>query len=765
MLFFCSYAFGQNKNNVTLSGYVFDGSSGEELIAANIYIDELQVGATSNKYGFYSVTIPNGNYKVKFSYVGYKSKISKINLDKSTKLNIDLFSAAYNIDEVVVEGERRDQNVRSSEMGTNKIVPKDIQSVPIFLGEQDILKTMQLMPGVSQAGEGNSGFFVRGGQIDQNLILLDEATVYNPSHLLGFFSVFNSDAIKNAKMIKGNMPPEYGGRISSVLDIKMREGNYKKFKVNGGIGLISSRLTLEAPIVKDKGSFLITGRRTYVDLALQFSSDEQLKQSTLYFYDLNLKANYRLGSSDNIFLSGYFGRDVFKFKDRFGFDWGNITSTLRWNHLFSDKLFLNTSIIYSDYNYLIDINSDGKGVEIKSGIRDINYKNDFEYFSNLKNTFKFGVNGFYHTFIPGEISVKGETNINEKKIQKTFALETAFYLSHQYEYSQRIKLNYGIRYSGFTILGPGDVYSFDEFDEVEETTSYKSGEIIKYYGGLEPRFSSTFLLDETSSLKISYARNRQYLHLLSNSTTSTPLDIWQPSTKIVQPEIADQVAIGYFKNFDNNKYETSIELYYKNMQNQVDYKNGADILLNELVESQLVFGKGWSYGVELFIKKRVGNLTGWISYTLSKTQKKFDDINNGTPYSARQDRTHDLSLTGIYRVNDRWTFSANWIYYTGDAVTYPSGKYDIDGSTVILYTDRNAERMPDYHRMDIGATWILSKNKTSEMSLSFSIYNIYGRKNAYKISFRNNEDNYLNTEAVKLSLFSIVPAITFNFRF
>lgn len=761
ILFLASTVLSQNA---TLSGYITDAGTGEGLISANVYISEIESGTTSNQYGFYSITIPKGEYTIQFSYAGYKKEIVKINLNYSVSTNIELNSKSYEINEVVVKGKKDDHNVKSTEMGTTEFVPKELQSVPVILGEADILKTMQLLPGVSQAGDGNSGYFVRGGNIDQNLILLDEATVYNASHLFGFFSVFNSDAIKNAKMIKGSMPAEYGGRISSVLDIKMKEGSNKDFRFTGGIGLISSRLSIEGPIIKDKGSFLISGRRTYADLFIPLAGDEALNDSKLYFYDLNLKANYSFGNSDKIYLSGYFGRDVLGYKDQFGFDWGNITGTLRWNHLFNEKLFSNTSLIFSDYNYVVSILSGDNDFKISSGIQDVNLKTDFEYFYNSKNRFQFGFIGFYHTFLPGEIESAGG-NVNSFKVDNKYGLELAAYISHETELTNRIKLNYGLRYSGYINLGPATVFTFNDDNFIVDEKEYGSGEIISNYGGLEPRFSATYLLDETSSLKAAYSRNFQYIHLLSTSTTMTPIDVWLPTTNIVKPEIANQVSLGYFKNFANNAFETSVEVYYKQMENQIEYENGADIYFNELIESQLVFGSGHSYGIEFYVKKNIGDFTGWLSYTLSKTEREFPEINDGNPFPARQDRTHDFSLTAIYKFSKWWTFSANWLYYTGDAVTFPSGKYVVDGNTLNLYTERNGYRMPAYHRLDVGATMILSKSNTSEMSLTFSLYNAYNQKNAYTITFQESETNAQNTEAVRLALFGVVPSITFNFSF
>lgn len=757
----------------TISGYIKDAETGEELIGATIYINELKTGGITNVYGFYSLTIPGGKYIIDYSYIGYTTQSVEINLAQGIMNNIELSTTATSLEEVVISAEAADKNIKSSEMSVVKLNPKEIQTVPVIFGEQDLLKTIQLMPGVKSAGEGNSGFFVRGGSADQNLIYLDEAPVYNASHLLGFFSVFNSDAIKNMKLYKGNAPAKYGGRLSSVLDIKMNEGNSKKLGVSGGLGLISSRLTIEAPIIKDKGSFIISGRRTYADFLLTYSSEDLIKNTTLYFYDLNMKANYRINDNNRIFLSGYFGRDVFGFSDMMKTDWGNATATFRWNHLFSDKLFLNSSLIYSKYNYVIGLSGLTDLIDIQSGIQDFNLKEDFQYFINPENTLSFGLNCIYHTFMPGELSSSDESFINSQIIDEKYAIESAAYISHKFDISNSLKLTYGLRYSNFAVIGPGNVYTYNDDDEITDTISYNNGELIKNYGQLEPRISVNYILNEQTSIKTSYARNTQYIHLLSNATSSTPTDLWLPSSSIIKPQISDQIALGYFKNFNDNMFETSVEVYYKNLQNQIDYKNGADILLNDKVESQLVFGKGHAYGVEFLIKKRTGKFTGWIGYTLSKTERTFDEINDGAWYPVKQDRTHDISVVSMYNLTKRWTISATWIYYTGDAVTFPSGKYVVDGLTVPMYTDRNAYRMPDYHRLDLGFTYVnkdkinkrKNRKKKYESSWNISVYNVYARKNAYSIDFRENENDPTKTEAVRLALFQIVPSITYNFKF
>jgi len=750
----------QAQEKFTISGYIKDASTGEELIGATTHIKELIKGGITNVYGFYSVTIPKGKYNVEYSFIGYETQKVVIDLTQSIKKNIELSPIATSLEEVVVSAEAIDKNVKSAEMSVVEITLKEIKTIPILFGEQDILKTLQLMPGVKSAGEGNSGFYVRGGGPDQNLILLDEAPVYNAAHLMGFFSVFNSDAVKNMKLYKGNAPAEFGGRLSSVLDIKMNEGNSKRFSTSGGIGLISSRLNFEGPIVKDKGSFILTGRRTYADLFLKLSSDTTLNNTTLYFYDFNIKANYRFGQNDRIFLSGYFGRDIMDMDGNFGFDWGNTTATLRWNHLFNNKFFLNSTFIYSNYDYIVGF----MDKNLTSTIQDFNLKEDFQYFINTENSLKFGINLIHHTFLPGKVTTEGDSD-NDKQISDKYAIENSIYVAHVCNISARLKLNYGLRYSMFSYIGLGDVYTFDKDGEIIDTTTYKRGELIKNYGGFEPRFLASCLINETSSIKFSYTRNRQYIHLLSNSTSSTNLDIWQPSTNIVKPEIADQFALGYYRNFSNSKYETSVEIYYKDLQNQIDYKDGADIFMNEKVEALIVSGKGWSYGVELFIKKKYGNLTGWISYTWAKTERNFDDINNGETFPSKYDRTHDISIVGIYNLNERLSLSATWVFYTGNAVTFPTGKYMVDDHITPLYTERNGYRMPDYHRLDLGVTIRNKKEKKFESSWNFSIYNVYARQNAWTISFRTKKDNPVETEAVQLSLFSITPSVTYNFKF
>lgn len=778
ILFFTQALTAQEK--FTISGTLKDGATGEDIIGARVAVLELPgTGAITNTYGFYSLTLPAGNYTLQYKSIGFTTTEVKVVLDKNITQDLELAPDSKVLDVVEVSTVKEDENVTSGEMSVQKLDINEIESIPVIFGEKDVFKTMQLLPGVKSAGEGNSGFYVRGGGADQNLVLLDGAPVYNASHLLGFFSVFNSDALKDVKLYKGGAPAEFGGRLSSVMDIKMKEGNSKQFSMSGGIGLISSRLTIESPIVKDKGSFIISGRRTYADVFLKLSDNESLNKSILYFYDLNAKANYRIGPNDRIFLSGYFGRDNFGFSDQFGFDWGNATGTLRWNHIYSDKLFGNTSFVFSNYNYKIKFGGGNETFEIGSEIQDMNLKQDFDWYINSNNTFKFGANIIHHTFKPGEIETGSGINFELNDIQKRYSLENSLYVQNEQKIKKRWVLNYGLRYDNFAQLGPGDFYTYDEDGNVTDTTNYSDWEVVKWYNGLSPRLGATFIINELSSIKANYGRTYQFLHLISNTTASSPTDIWLPSSNNIKPEIADQFAIGYFRNFFNNAVEGSIEFYYKDMQNTIDYRDGAEVTLNPTVEGELLYGRGRAYGMEFLLRKKSGKFTGWVAYTLAKTERLFDEINNNTWYPARQDRRHDISLVGIYTLNDRLTFSATWVFYTGNAVTFPSGKYEIDGQIVNYYTERNGYRMPNYHRLDVGITLnnknykIVKDPTTGEekqvpkrwgSSWNLSVYNAYARENAYSISFQENEETG-QTEAVQLALFKVIPSITYNFKF
>jgi len=754
------------QNKYTISGYVKDAKTGEELIGATVMIQEMKAtGSTANSYGFYSITIPEGNYTVTSQFIGYEPKSVQIILKQNTKLDFILSEKGNELQEVVVTGQKKDENITKTQMGVEKLDIQQIKNIPVLFGEKDVLKTLQLLPGVQSAGEGNSGFYVRGGTTDQNLILLDEATVYNASHLLGFFSVFNSDAIKDVTLYKGTQPADFGGRLSSVLDIKMKDGNDQKFGVSGGVGLISSRLNIEGPIKKSKGSFIISARRTYADLFLKLSRDSLTKQARLYFYDVNVKANYDIDDKNRIFLSGYFGKDVLGLGTTFGINWGNATGTIRWNHLFSEKLFSNTSLIFTNYDYKININFGGNSIDIISRIQDYGIKQDFQYFANTKNKIKFGFTSTYHKIIPGAITTSSNSPIGKLNLTNKFAFENALYVSHEIKATEKFSFEYGLRLTSFSLLGPGDFYTYDANGTTTDTASYSSNQFVKTYFNLEPRASANYILNEKSSIKAFYGRNTQNLHLISNSTSTNPTDLWIPSSNNVKPEIADQVSLGYFRNFKENTYEFSTEVYYKNLQNQIDYKNGAQLNFNENVESQLLYGIGRAYGVEFLLKKKYGRFNGWIGYTLSKTEKQIGGINNGSWYPASQDRRNDISIVGIYELSKKWTLSAVWIYYTGNAVTFPSGKYEVAGQVVNYYTERNGYRMPDYNRLDIGVTWQRKKTEKFESSWNFSLYNAYGRENAYTITFQQDPNDPNKTQAVQTTLFRWVPSVTYNFKF
>jgi hypothetical protein len=747
------------QQKYTLSGNVKDKKTGEALIGMTVYVQELSdIGTVSNEYGFYSLTLPEGSYHIICGFIGYTSDTVFIKLDQNMKSD-RFISEEYAELEVVVTAKKEDDNLKNTQMGVEKLDVKEISKIPVIFGEKDILKTIQLLPGVKSAGEGNSGFFVRGGSADQNLILLDEAPVYNASHLLGFFSTFNSDALKDVSIIKGNSPAQYGGRLSSVLDVKMKEGNNQKYTATGGIGLISSRLSVEGPIQKDKSSFMISGRRTYADVFLKATED--YKDNKLYFYDLNLKANYRINDNNRIFASGYFGRDVLAFGENFGIDWGNATGTLRWNSILSPKTFSNTSFIYSKYDYNIKINSGGSDFNINSQIKDLNLKQEFQYFPNTKNSIRYGFNTIYHTITPSRFQGEG-TNANTK--ESRYSLENAVFANNTMEVSKRLNLDYGLRFSFYSILG-GDTYNEYDKGVLKDSVVLSSGEFGKTYYNLEPRMQFSYLMNEVSSVKGGYARNTQHLHLLSNSTSSTPTDQWIGNSYNIKPEISDQFSLGYYRNMKSNTYQFSTEAYYKNMQNQVDYKNGADINTTPDIESQLLYGKGRAYGIEFLVKKTKGKLTGWVGYTLSRTERQIDGINNDNWYVARQDRTHDLSVVGMYELTQRWSLSALFVYNTGNAVTFPSGKYNVDGNTVFYYSERNGYRMPSYHRMDIGATYTKPHKRKYESSWNFSLYNVYGRENAYSITFEDDPNDPSRTRAVQTSLFKWVPSVTYNFKF
>ena len=751
--------FLQAQEKTTVNGTVKDKLTGESIMGAVIKIDQLaSVVVTSNEYGFYAISLPKGKYVLRISFVGFEEKKIPITLDAPLTLPVFLESKNQ-LAEVVVESKRKDDNLIKAQMGTETLNMKAISKVPVIFGEKDVLKTIQLLPGVKSAGEGNSGFYVRGGAADQNLILLDEAPVYNASHLLGFFSTFNSDAIRDATLIKGNGPAQYGGRLSSVLDVKMKEGNNKNYTVNGGLGLISSRISLEGPIQEDKSSFILSGRRTYADVFLK--ATEKFKDNILYFYDFNAKANYKIDAKNRIYFSGYFGKDELGLGSSFGINWGNKTGTIRWNRVVNNKLFLNTSFIYSDYNYNVSLKNGETNFNVNSNIKDVNIKQDYTFYTNPKNTIRFGFNSILHTITPSTFS--GTVNNNFNKVGRN-GLENAVYFNNNFKATQKLTLDYGLRISGYTIMG-GDEYNLYANNIKTSSILLQKKSFGKTYLNLEPRITSNYRINDVSSLKIAYARNVQHLHLLSNATAASPSDQWIGDSYNIKPELADQTSVGYSRNFKNNTYEVGAEIYYKAMQHQLDYKDGTNINTIADVESALLYGIGRAYGFEFLAKKKIGIFSGWISYTLSKTERKIQGINAGNWYNAKQDRTHDISVVAIYELNSKWSISSVFVYNTGDAVTFPTGKYSIDGQTIYQYANRNANRMPTYHRLDLSVTYENKKRKKLEGSWNFSLYNVYGRENAYRISFQDDPQDKSKTQIIQTALFRWVPSITYNFKF
>jgi len=758
---------GEKSKNLTLSGYIRDVKTGESLTGAIIYQKEKsEVAVTTNSYGYFSLSLSAGLHNLTIQYLGYKNKDIFLDLKFDSTATIFLEEASIALTEVTINGKRNNHNVMATDVMTRLNV-REVQNIPVIFGEKDILKTIQLLPGISAVGEGNSGFYVRGGGADQNLILLDEAPVYNPSHLLGFFSTFTSEAIKDITVYKGGFPAEYGGRLSSVVDIKMNEGNNKEFHVSGGVGLIASRLAVEGPLFKHKGSFMVTARRTYADLFLKLlprkGADSTARRTTLYFYDLNLKANYEFSQNDRIYFSCYLGRDNFNIGSSFGLNWGNVTATTRWNHIINKNIFSNTSLIFSRYSYNFNVAVGSTTMNVLSEIKDWNLKEDFHYYLNSSNLIKFGFNSIYHTFVPSKVD--SSAVIRVRPMDNRYALENALYISNDQTISKHLKASYGLRYSLFSSIGPGTIYTYNNVSDIVDSVSYPKGKIFNTFAGLEPRVLLNYIINDSSSVKVSYARTRQYLHLLSNTTSSTPFDLWVPSNVNILPELADQYTMGYFRNFNNNMFETSVEVYYKTLQNQIDYRNGSNLILNNKVEAQLVFGSGLSYGAEFYIRKKYGRLTGWVSYTLSKTQRTFGEINGGKTFLAKQDRPNNISIVGMYEITPRLNFSATWVYYNGNAVTFPNGRYVVDGNVIPYYTGRNGYRMPDYHRLDIGLTWINKKTEKFEGSWNFSIYNVYARENAYAINFQVDPNDATKMQAVQLSLFRLVPSVTYNFKF
>jgi hypothetical protein len=766
-------SFSQDK--ITISGYMRDAKNGESLIGATVSVQELKgIGSSTNVYGFYSLSIPKGEYKLNFSYIGYVTKTKEINLQANTKIDIELEDETSELQEVIISTQRDDANVKSMEMGVAKLDMKTVQKMPALLGEVDVIRAIQLLPGVSTVGEGSSGFNVRGGGVDQNLILLDEAPVYNSSHLFGFFSVFNPDAVKDVKLVKGGIPAQFGGRLSSLLDVRMKDGNKKRISGTGGLGVIFSRFALEGPIVKDKGSWIVAMRRSYIDVLAKPFLKNEFKDAKFYFYDFTAKANYTINERNNIYISGYLGRDVFS--QGFGFNWGNATTTFRWNHLFSEKLFSNLTAFYSNYDYQIGIKSGNEGFDWKSRIINYSLKPEFTYYLNSKNTITFGGQSLLYDFKPGLIEVITKEDTVKNELPPKYALENALYIGNEQEITKRISIQYGLRYSYYSYIGPGEKYTYADTTEgirkrqiaAEKFPNYKP---MQNYGNLEPRFSIKYELTEQSSIKASYNRMAQYIHLMSNTAASTPLDIWSPSTNNINPQIANQVALGYFRNFGaDNKFEFSVEGYYKKMSNQIEYITGAQLLLNKNYEADLLNALGRAYGLEFFLKKSKGRFNGWISYTLARTERITKGINNGEWFPARFDKPHTLNVVALFELTDKWTLGSNFTFSSGAPATFSTNRIEMQGYVIPHnpQNPRNNYRIPNYHRLDFSATYEKPKNpdKRYNWNLVFAVYNVYNRRNPFTIYFRTNADNPTISEAVRFSIIgSFVPSVTYNFNF
>lgn len=766
------------QSRYTISGFLRDNASGENLIGATLTVSGNSRGVSSNQYGFYSLTLAQGKKQLIASYVGYLPQLIELDLNKDTVLNILLISAANLSEEVIITSRKRDNNVKIAQMGKISFPIEQIKSIPAFMGEVDILKAIQLIPGVRNAGEGSAGFYVRGGGPDQNLILLDDAVVYNSGHLFGFFSVFNADAIQNVTLIKGGMPAQYGGRLSSVLDVSMKEGNNQKMEVDGGLGLIASRLSIQGPIKKNKSSFIISGRRTYVDALIKpfVGKSSQFHGSGYYFYDLNAKMNYIFSQKNRLYLSGYFGRDVFDFRNatqslNFKIPWGNSTGTLRWNHVFNKKLFMNTTAVYNDYNFYFSGSQNNFNIKIASGIRDLSLKQDYDYYPFTQHKIRFGFNYTWHRFTPSVVSGNQDSvRFQPNNAQIKFAHEAGLYIQDAWDISHKFSMNAGLRASFFQQVGPNKIYTTDDDGNRLDSLVFGKGKKVKSYGGLEPRLTLRYSLNDYNSIKGSITRNLQYIHLVSNAGTTLPTDVWVPSTYLVKPQISWLYALGYFRNLHNNMFETSLELYYKSMKNQIEYKEGFTPSTIDDTENSFTFGKGWSYGAELFVHKVKGKFTGWLGYTLSYTWRKFPGLNFGNKFPAKYDRRHDLSLVAMYELNKKWKFGATFVFGTGNAVTLPQRFYIIGGVLTQEYSSINQYRLPSYHRLDLSATLTPKRNARRKVKREwvFSIYNAYSRKNPFFIYFDQTGSPYtgdLKIQAKQVSIFPVLPAITYNLKF
>ncbi|GAA3629065.1 TonB-dependent receptor [Flavivirga jejuensis] len=783
LLFMLFTAILSAQDNYTVSGIVKEASNGETAFGASVFLKGTRIGSITNEYGFFSITAPKGTYTLTVSYIGFESMGQEITLDQNQKVNFEINEESTQLDAVVVVAEETERvSLKKPEMSVSKLNIKTVKQMPVVLGEVDIIKSLQMLPGVTKNGEGTGGFHVRGGAVDQNLVLLDEAIIYNTSHMLGFFSVFNADAIKDIKLYKGGIPARFGGRTSSVLDVRQKDGNSKQLAFTGGIGLISSRLAVEGPMFKDKGSFLIAGRSSYVNLFLAAANED----NRLGFYDLNLKTNYKLNDKNKLYLSGYFGRDSFKFGKSFSSSYGNASGNLRWNHIFNDRLFSNLSLIYSKYDYDLEITDDE--FDWISSIKNYNVKYDLKYYASDKFKLDFGISGIYYDFDPGQVRPTSDTSpINFLALDRKKAFEGGLYVNAEHKITDKLTAQYGLRHSSFSRLGGQSmidyangqpvVYNstlgiYERGTEIGET-AYKEGETIKSFGNLEPRASLAYQLNESSSVKAGYSRSAQYIHLLSNTTSVTPLDVWTASGKYIKPQLSDQYALGYFRNFNNKKYSLEVEGYYKTTDNRIDYIDGSNLIGQNNIETEVLNGEARAYGLEFLVRKNEGRFTGWVSYTLSKAEQRTlggtaggPGINNGDWYNSAFDRTHDISITGAYKLNDKWTFGGNMVFQTGRPVTYPNGQYEYEGQSIASFSERNSDRLPAYHRLDLSATYKPNRrpNKGWEGEWVFGIYNAYNRKNAASISFTQNEDLGIN-EATRTAIFTMVPSVTYNFKF
>ncbi len=764
------HSWAQAEEKFTFSGHVKDASTGEELISATLYVQELQTGNVTNVYGYYSITLPAGQYNVAFSYLGYKDQTIQIDLNEDIRQDVELLGIQNTIDEITIVAEEKKKNVESVEMSTVKINIEAVKKLPALFGEVDVIKAIQLLPGVKSIGEGTSGFYVRGGNADQNLVLLDEAPIYNSSHLLGFFSSFNPDAIKDMTLSKGAMEARYGGRLSSVLDIRMKEGNSKKFAGSGGVGSIMTRLALEAPI-SDKGSFIVSGRRSYLDLmaklvlALKGDNDSDF---TFYFYDLNAKGNYRLSENDRLFASGYFGRDVMADPESgLSLSWGNKTSTLRWNRIFSPKLFSNLTFYYSNYDYGLGIEDGISNIDWDSKLAEFSLKADLTYYPSPSHNIQMGFQSIRHDLRPGDITlIEDENLVSDFRIEQAISIENALYLSDEYKVNDKLSVQAGLRFSSLHNVGPSTHVPMDEEYNELDSVRYEGG-IYKTHFNLEPRLGLKYSIGENQSIKASYNRTTQYIQQASNGNSATPFDIWFTSSPVVKPQLADQISLGYFRNFKDNVYEFSTEIYAKKFTNAIDFKEGAQLLLNKNLEGELRIGEAKAYGLEMMMKKDKGRLTGWLAYTYSKIEKKIDQINDGNWYNAKYDKPHDFSLVASYEMTDRISMSTNFVYSSGNAVTFPTGKYIYKNTVIPVYSERNGARLPNFHRMDLSMTIQNKKNKLRrwQSEMVFSIYNLYNRKNALAINFKQDQADPNVTYAEKLSVFSIIPSISYNVKF